>query len=74
MIIAIPRVQFKSVVNPGKYNIGPNHLSHVHNGETTQIVDGIFDADLFCVEAISYFFIDIAEILGSGLMSENYDW
>ena len=39
---------FEIVVNPGWLNVGPDHLSHVENGEeTTNIDDGFPDAQLF---------------------------
>jgi hypothetical protein len=51
---------FEVIVKPGKLNAGPDHLSRVTNGEEpTNLEDNSPDAQLFSVQIVDDYFIEI---------------
>ena len=56
------------MVKPRRLNAGPDHLSHIENGEEpTNIEDGLPDAQLFRVEIIDDYYGPIVQVLSIGL-------
>ena len=50
-LLLFQEFDFEIVVKPGQLNTGPDHLSHIENGEEpTNIEDGLPDAQLFRFE------------------------
>lgn len=61
------KFEFEVIVNPGKQNVGPNHLSRIHSSEVLgSINDNLPDAQLFWIEAVQDQFTDIATFLITG--------
>jgi hypothetical protein len=59
---------FKVIVKPGKMNAGPDHLSRVTNGEEpTNLEDNFRDPQLFTVQVVDEYFVDIIEYLSTGI-------
>jgi hypothetical protein len=49
-------VQFEVVVKPGKYNVGPNHLSQIESSEASQSLnDELRDVPLFHIDVGVFF-------------------
>jgi hypothetical protein len=61
---------FSSLV---KLNVGPDHLLRLESGESGGPVDDqLPDADIFHIEAIPDYLLDISLFLTTGTMSEGY--
>ena len=59
---------FEIVVKPRWLNAGPNHLSHVLNGEEpTNIDDGLPDAQLFQVDIADDHYAPIIQFLSTSV-------
>ena len=59
-LLLFQEFEFEVIIQPGKENVGPDHLSKVKSGEDpTGIDDDLPDAHLFRVEAIP---LELAEI------------
>jgi hypothetical protein len=57
---------FEVIVKPGKLNARTNHLSRVTNGEEpTNLEDNFPDAQLFLVQVVDQYFVDIIEYLST---------
>jgi hypothetical protein len=57
---------FEVIVKLGKLNAGPYHLSRVTNGEEpTNLEDNFPDAQLFSVQVVDEYFVDIIEFLST---------
>ena len=56
------------IVKPRKLNVGPDHLSRVTNGEEpTNLEDNFPDVQLFSVQVVDKYFVDIIEYLSTGI-------
>ena len=52
-LLLFQEFEFEVVVQPGKLNVGPDHLSHIDTGEEPIGVDDeLPDAHLFRIEAV----------------------
>ena len=61
------------IVKPGRLNVGPDHLSRLETGENDgSLDDQLLDADLFRVEAVPDYLVDIAAYLTSGQCPQDY--
>ena len=59
---------FEIVVNPGRLNASPDHLSRVENGEEpTNIDNGFPDAQLFLIEVANDHYAPIVQFLSTGV-------
>ena len=59
---------FEIVVKPEWLNAGPDHLSHIENGEEpTNIDDGLPDAQLFRFEVTDDHYAPIVHFLSTGV-------
>jgi hypothetical protein len=64
---------FEVIFKPGKLNVEPNHLSRVTNGEEpTNLEDNFPDAQLFSVQVVDHYFVDISELLSTGLVPQDF--
>jgi hypothetical protein len=64
---------FEVVVKLGKLNVGLDHLSRLETGKRGgPIDDQIPDADLFCIEAILDYLLDISLFLTTGKAPKDY--
>ena len=67
-IFLFQEFDFKVIVKPGKLNARPDHLSRVTNGEEpTKLEDNFPDAQLFSIQVVDEYFIDIVEYLSLGV-------
>jgi hypothetical protein len=73
MVTIISRIHFEVIVKPGKLNAGPDHLSRVTNGEEpTNLEDNFLDAQLFSVQIVDDYFIEIIQYLSTGTAPHEY--
>jgi hypothetical protein len=57
----------------GKLNAGPDHLSRVTNGEEpTNLEENFLDPQLFSVQVVDDFFVDIIEYLSIGIAPQEF--
>jgi hypothetical protein len=60
-LLLFQEFSFEIVVKPRKLNFESDHLSHLESGENGGSIDNqLPDADLFCIEAIPDYLLDIA--------------
>jgi hypothetical protein len=63
-LLMFQEFDFDIVVNPGRLNAGPDHLSRITNGEEpSNLEDNFLDAQLFSVQIVDEYFADIIEFL-----------
>jgi hypothetical protein len=61
------------VVNHGRLNAGPDHLSRIKNGEEPNNLEDKFpDAQLFSVQIADEYFVDIIEFLSTGFAPREF--
>jgi hypothetical protein len=59
---------FDIVVNPGRVNKGPDHLSRLEHGEEpTSLEDTLLDAQLLAIRKIDDHFAEIVQFLSIGM-------
>jgi hypothetical protein len=64
---------YEVIVKPGRFNIGPYHLSRLESGESGGVVDDkLLDVDLFRIKAILKYLEDIIFFLSTGTYPEMY--
>jgi hypothetical protein len=72
-LLLFQEFSFEVIVNPGKLNVGPDHLSRLELGESGGVVDDqLPDAYIFKVEAIPDYLSDIALFLSMSVFPEGY--
>jgi hypothetical protein len=72
-LLLFQEFSFEVIVKPGKLNVGPDHLSRLESGESGRVVDDqLPDADIFRIEAILDYLLDIALFLTTSTMPEGY--
>jgi hypothetical protein len=60
MVFFIPGIFFEIVVNPGRMNKGPDHLSRLEHGEEpTSLEDTLPNAHLLAIKKVDDHFVDI---------------
>jgi hypothetical protein len=65
-LLLFQEFDFEVVVNPGRLNAGPDHLSRITNGEEpSNLEDNFPDAQLFSVQIADEYFADIIEFLST---------
>jgi len=65
-ILLFQEFHFEVIVKPGKLNVGPDHLSRITNGEEPTNLEYNFpDAQLFSVQIVDEYFVDIIELLST---------
>jgi hypothetical protein len=61
------------IVKPGKMNVGLDHLSRVTNGEEpNNLEDNFPDAQLFSVQIVDEYFINIIEYLSARIVPQDF--
>jgi hypothetical protein len=64
---------FEVIVKPKKLNAGPDHLSRVTNGEEpTNLEDKLPNAQLFSVQVVDEYFVDVIEFLSTGVAAQEF--
>ena len=59
-LILFQEYDFEIIVNPGRLNLGPDHLSRLELGEEPTSLDkGLPDAQLFSIQMVDEYFQDI---------------
>jgi hypothetical protein len=72
-LLLFQEFDFEVIVKPGKLNVGPDHLSRVTNGEEpTNMEDNFPGAQLFSVQVVDEYFIDIIEYLSTGIAPQDF--
>jgi hypothetical protein len=72
-LLLFQEFDFEVIVKPGKLNVGPDHLSRVTNGEEpTNLEDNFPDAQLFSVQVVDEYFVDIIEYLSTGIAPQEF--
>jgi hypothetical protein len=64
---------FEIIVKPRKLNVGPDHLSRITNGEEPNNLEENFpDANLFSVQIVDDYFVDIVGFLSIGMAPKEF--
>jgi hypothetical protein len=72
-LLLFQEFDFEVVVKPGRLNAGPDHLSRITNGEEpSNLEDNFPDAQLFSVQIVDEYFVDIIEFLSTGFSPKEY--
>jgi hypothetical protein len=72
-LVLFQEFNFELRVNPRKMNVGPDRLSRVTNGEEpTNLEDNFPDAQLFSVQVVDEYFIDIIEYLSTRVVPRDF--
>jgi hypothetical protein len=72
-LLLFQEFSFEFIINPGRCNIRPDHLSRLELGESGGAVDDhLLDADLLGIEAILEYLEDIAIFLSIGACPKTY--
>jgi hypothetical protein len=59
-LLSFQEFDFELVVNPGRLNVGPDHISSITNGdEPSNLEENLLDAQLFLVHIVDEYFTDI---------------
>jgi hypothetical protein len=67
-LLLFQEFHFEVIFKSGKLNAGPDHLSRVTNREEPTILEDIFmDAQLFLVNIVDEYFVDIIQYLSTGI-------
>jgi hypothetical protein len=62
------------ILKLGKLNAGHDHLSRVTNGEEpTNLEDNLLDVQLFSVQIVDEYFVDIIEYLSTGITPQYFN-
>jgi hypothetical protein len=65
---------FEVIVNIGKLNAEPDHLSRITNGEEPMNIEDKFpDAQLFLVQIANEYFTDIIQYLSRGTAPQEFN-
>lgn len=72
-LLLFQEYDFEVVVNPGRLNAGPDHLSRIEIGEEpTSLEEGLRDAQHFFVCIVDGHFEDIIHFLTTGTAPKEY--
>jgi hypothetical protein len=72
-LLLFQEFSFEVIFKLGKLNMGPDNLSRLELGESSGLVDGqLPDVELFCIEDIYDYLLDIALFLTIDTMPEGY--
>ena len=72
-LLLFQEFSFEVIINLGRCNVGPDHLSRLDSWESGRAVDDhLLDADLFRIEAILKYLENIAIFLSIGACPETY--
>jgi hypothetical protein len=72
-LLLFQEFSFEVIVKPGKLNVGPDHLSCLESGESGGPVDDhLPNADMFRIEAIPDYLLDISLFLTIGTTPIGY--
>jgi hypothetical protein len=64
---------FEIIVNPGRMNKGPDHLSRLEHGEEpTSLEDTLPYSQLLAIRKIDYHFAEIVQFLSTGMAPTEY--
>jgi hypothetical protein len=73
-LLSFQEFDFEVVVKPRKFNAGPDHPSKTTNGEEPSSLEGNFhDAQLFSVQIVDEYFVDIIEFFSTGFSPKEYN-
>ena len=60
-------------MKPRKLNAGPDHLSRIVNGEEpTNLEDNFLNAQLFSVQIVDEYFVDIIDYLSTRIVPQEF--
>jgi hypothetical protein len=72
-LLLFQEFDFEVIFKPGKLNVGPGHLSRITNGEEpTNLEDNFPNPQLFSVQVIDEYFIDVIEFLSIGVCLQEF--
>jgi hypothetical protein len=72
-LLLFQEFDFEVVVQPGRLNAGPSHLSRINNGEEPSNLEYKFiDAQLFSVHIDDEYFVDIILFLSTGFAQREF--
>jgi hypothetical protein len=72
-ILLFQEYDFEIVVNPGRMNKGPDHLSRLEHGEDpTSLEDTLPDAQLLAIRNIVDHFVEIVQFMSTGMAPSEY--
>jgi hypothetical protein len=72
-LLLFQEFDFDVIVKPRKLNTGLDHLSRVTNGEEpTNLEENFPDAQLFSVQIVDEYFVDIIELLSTGVAPKEF--
>ena len=72
-LLLFQEYDFEIIVKLGRLNVGPDHLSRLESGEEpTDLEDSLPDAQLFSIQIIDDYFVDIIEFLTAGSAPAEY--
>ena len=72
-LLLIQEFYFEVIVKEGKMNVGPDNLWRVTNGEEpTNLEDNLPDAQLFSVQVVDEYFVDIIEYLSTRVEPQEF--
>jgi hypothetical protein len=73
LIMLFQKYDFEIVVNPGRMNKEPHHLSRLEHGEEpTSLEDTLPDAQLFSIRKFDDHFTEIVHFLSIGMTPREY--
>jgi hypothetical protein len=73
-LLLFQEFDFEVIVEPGKLNAGPDHLSRITNGEEpTNIKEKFLDAQLFSVLVDDEYFVDIIQYMSTWTAPEEFN-
>ena len=73
-ILLFQEFEFEVIVKLGKLNEGPDHLSRIMNGEEPKNLEDNFpDAQLFSIQIVDEYFVDIIQYLSTGTRPWEYN-
>lgn len=72
-LLIFQEYDFEIIVNPGRLNAGPDHLSRLESGEDpSNLEDNLPDAQLFSIQIVDDYFLDIIQFLDIGNAPSEY--
>jgi hypothetical protein len=73
-LLLFQEFDFEVIVKPDKLNAGPDHLSRITSGEeTTNIEDNFPNAQLFLVQVVDEYFVDIIQYLSTRTTLQEFN-
>jgi hypothetical protein len=72
-LLLFQEFDFEVIIKPRKLNACPDHLSRVTNGEEpTSLEDNFPDVQLFSIQIVDDYFVEIIQYLSTGTTPQEY--